>query len=117
MGRPLNVTGKKYKGNNNKCEAGKKRKNNNISFNEQKEEIIFYGELEGKFKPNNKLVRIVPNSLQSGLAQLGRMCSKETKEEPCTPLGKVIVNKSVPCINKVLQLPDRFEPVRSKAGK
>lgn len=51
LGRPLNVTGKKYKGNNNKCEAGKKRKNSNIFFNEQKEEIIFYGEQEGKFKP------------------------------------------------------------------
>lgn len=61
--------------------------------------------MEGNFKPNNKLVSIVPNNLQVGLAQLGRMCSKESKEEPCTFLGKVTVDKSVPCIlNKVLKL-------------
>lgn len=64
----------------------------------------FYREVEGNFKPNNKLVSIVPNNLQLGLSQLGRMCPKEAKEEPCTFLGKVTVDKSVPCmLNKVLK--------------
>lgn len=42
---PLNaaVTGKKYKGNNNKCEADKKRKNSNIHFNEQRRNNILWG--------------------------------------------------------------------------
>lgn len=61
--------------------------------------------MERNFKPNNKLVSIVPNNLQLGLSQLGRMCSKEAKEESCTFLGKVTVDKSIPCmLNKVLKL-------------